>query len=86
MANCITSGGNLPCCFSGHVPDSSPGLCVDAAPPVSQVMVFTYLRLAKLFSDYQSRLCCVQARLQAISILIYSHTVQVGGLAAVADS
>ena len=40
-------------------------------------MVFTYLRLAKLFSDYQSRLCCVQARLQAISILIYSHTVQV---------
>ncbi|KAF0312883.1 E3 ubiquitin-protein ligase HUWE1 [Amphibalanus amphitrite] len=59
---------------AGHVMERL--LTTHKVPQSKQVMVFTYLRLAKLFSDYQSRLCCVQARLQAISILIYSHTVQ----------
>ncbi len=37
------------------------------------MLVFTYLRLAASFSDYPKRLKCVQARLQALSVLIYSN-------------
>ncbi|XP_037091019.1 E3 ubiquitin-protein ligase HUWE1-like [Pollicipes pollicipes] len=51
-------------------------LATHKVPENKQVMVFTYLRLAKLFSDYPARLCCVQARLQALSILVYSHAFQ----------
>lgn len=42
-----------------------------------QMMLFTYLRLAKLFGDFSSRLYCVWARLQALSILVYSNASQV---------
>ena len=38
------------------------------------MQLFTYLRLASSFSNYAKRLKCVQARLQALSVLIYSNT------------
>lgn len=34
-----------------------------------QNLLFTHIRLAKAFSNYEQRIQCVQARLQAISIL-----------------
>jgi len=34
-----------------------------------QMLLFTHIRLAHSFSNYEKRLQCVQARLQAISIL-----------------
>lgn len=37
------------------------------------MMLFTHLRLANSFSDYATRLKCVQARLQALSVLLYSN-------------
>ena len=37
------------------------------------MLLFTYVRLAHGFSDYKTRLKCVQARLQALSVLIYSN-------------
>lgn len=42
-------------------------------PKEKQMLLFTYLRLAASFSDYGKRLKCVQARLQALSVLIYSN-------------
>ncbi len=42
-------------------------------PKDKQMLLFTYLRLAASFSDYGKRLKCVQARLQALSVLIYSN-------------
>jgi E3 ubiquitin-protein ligase HUWE1 len=42
-------------------------------PEEKQMQLFTYLRLAASFSDYSKRLKCVQARLHALSILIYSN-------------
>jgi E3 ubiquitin-protein ligase HUWE1 len=42
-------------------------------PEDKQMLLFTYLRLAASFSDYKKRLQCVQARLQALSVLIYSN-------------
>jgi len=42
-------------------------------PEDKQMQLFTYLRLAASFSDYNQRLKCVQARLHALSILIYSN-------------
>ena len=42
-------------------------------PADKQMLLFTYLRLAASFSDYSKRLKCVQARLQALSVLIYSN-------------
>ena len=38
-----------------------------------QMLLFTYVRLAHGFSDYKTRLKSVQARLQALSVLIYSN-------------
>lgn len=38
-----------------------------------QMVLFTHLRLAHSFSNYQRRLQCVQARLQALSVLVYSN-------------
>ena len=43
-------------------------------PEEKQMQLFTYLRLASSFSNYSKRLKCVQARLQALSVLIYSNT------------
>jgi E3 ubiquitin-protein ligase HUWE1 len=42
-------------------------------PEEKRMQLFTYLRLAASFSDYNKRLKCVQARLHALSILIYSN-------------
>ena len=38
-------------------------------PTEKQMLLFTHLRLAKSFSNYKQRLQCVQARLQALSII-----------------
>lgn len=38
--------------------------------------LFTHIRLAHSFSDYRRRLQCVQARLQALSVLVYSNALQ----------
>ena len=40
-------------------------------PNDKQMLLFTHLRLAKSFSNYKKRLQCVQARLQALSIIVY---------------
>ena len=42
-------------------------------PDDKRMLLFTYLRLAASFSDYDKRLKCVQARLQALSVLMYSN-------------
>ena len=42
-------------------------------PEDKRMLLFTYLRLAASFSDYSKRLKCVQARLQSLSVLIYSN-------------
>jgi len=42
-------------------------------PEGKQMLLFTYVRLAHGFSDYKTRLKSVQARLQALSVLIYSN-------------
>lgn len=36
--------------------------------------LFTHVRLAHHFADYENRLLCVQARLQALSVLVYSNS------------
>jgi E3 ubiquitin-protein ligase HUWE1 len=38
--------------------------------------LFTHVRLAHHFADYSNRLLCVQARLQALSVLVYSNAIQ----------
>lgn len=43
-------------------------------PKDGQMMLYTHIRLAYSFSDYDRRLKCVQARLQALSVLLYSNT------------
>ena len=42
-------------------------------PEDKHMLLFTYLRLAASFSNYDKRLKCVQARLQSLSVLIYSN-------------
>ena len=42
-------------------------------PKEKQMLLFTHLRLAHYFSNYRKRLQCVQARLQALSIIVYSN-------------
>lgn len=42
-------------------------------PSEKQMQLFTHIRLAHAFSDYRRRLQCVQARLQALSVLIYCN-------------
>ena len=43
----------------------------------SQMAVFTHLRLACNFASYETRVLCVQARLQALSVLVYCNALQV---------
>ncbi|KAK2707710.1 E3 ubiquitin-protein ligase HUWE1-like [Artemia franciscana] len=43
-------------------------------PESKQMQLFTLLRLSYSFSDYRKRLQCVQARLQALSVLVYSNS------------
>ena len=42
-------------------------------PQDKQMQLFTHIRLAHSFADYRRRLQCVQARLQALSVLIYCN-------------
>ncbi|KAJ1530610.1 hypothetical protein ONE63_005490 [Megalurothrips usitatus] len=67
-----------------HIPnidalDKTPAQIMDqllttyAVPKDKQMVLFTHLRLAHSFSNYQRRLQCVQARLQALSVLVYSN-------------
>lgn len=44
-------------------------------PEDKQMLLFTHIRLAHAFSDYRRRTNCILARLQAISILVYSHAI-----------
>lgn len=42
-----------------------------------QMVLFTHIRLAHSFGSYETRLQCVQARLQALSVLVYCNALQV---------
>ena len=59
--------------------EKSPGRIMEEllgnhqVPEEKKMLLFTYLRLAASFSDYKKRLQCVQALLQALSVLIYSN-------------
>lgn len=46
-------------------------------PKAKQMLLFTHLRLAHSFSNYKKRLQCVQARLQALSIIVYCNAMSV---------
>lgn len=46
-----------------------------AVPEDKQMQLFTHIRLAHSFSDYPKRMLCVQARLQALSVLVYCNAV-----------
>lgn len=46
-------------------------------PKCKQMLLFTHLRLAHSFSNYRKRLQCVQARLQALSIIVYCNAMSV---------
>ncbi|XP_076049070.1 HECT, UBA and WWE domain containing E3 ubiquitin protein ligase 1 isoform X2 [Oratosquilla oratoria] len=45
-------------------------------PADKQMILFTHIRLAHSFASYQTRLQCVQARLQALSVLVYCNALQ----------
>ncbi|XP_060516281.1 E3 ubiquitin-protein ligase HUWE1 isoform X2 [Cylas formicarius] len=45
-------------------------------PPEKEMWLFTHVRLATHFANYEKRLKCVQARLQALSVLVYSNAIQ----------
>ncbi|CAH0561864.1 unnamed protein product [Brassicogethes aeneus] len=45
-------------------------------PGEKEMWLFTHVRLAHHFADYRNRLLCVQARLQALSVLVYSNAIQ----------
>ncbi|XP_054708625.1 E3 ubiquitin-protein ligase HUWE1-like [Uloborus diversus] len=46
-----------------------------AVPEDKQMQLFTHIRLAYSFSNYTKRMLCVQARLQALSVLVYCNAV-----------
>lgn len=46
-------------------------VAIHDVPPCKRMQLFTHLRLAHCFSDPVKRVLCVQARLQAMSIIIY---------------
>lgn len=48
-----------------------------SVPKSKQMLLFTHLRLAHSFSDYNKRLQSVQARLQALSIIVYCNAMSV---------
>lgn len=47
-----------------------------AIPLEKEMQLFTQVRLALNFSNYRTRLQCVLARLQALSVLVYSNSLQ----------
>lgn len=46
-------------------------------PKSKQMLLFTHLRLAHSFSNYRKRLQCVQARLQALSVIVYCNAIAI---------
>ncbi|UYV80320.1 HUWE1 [Cordylochernes scorpioides] len=65
-----------------QIPDKTPSQIMEEllvtfpVPEAKQMCLFTHIRLAHSFSDYTKRLQCVQARLQALSILVYCNSIQ----------
>lgn len=51
-------------------------LSLYAIPSEKEMLLFTHVRLALNFSNYKTRLLCVLARLQALSVLVYSNALQ----------
>ncbi|XP_037772840.1 E3 ubiquitin-protein ligase HUWE1-like isoform X4 [Penaeus monodon] len=45
-------------------------------PHEKQMILFTHIRLAHSFGQFETRLQCVQARLQALSVLVYCNALQ----------
>ncbi|XP_056645575.1 E3 ubiquitin-protein ligase HUWE1 isoform X1 [Diorhabda sublineata] len=45
-------------------------------PPEKEMWLFTHVRLATHFADYRNRLKSVQARLQALSVMVYSNAIE----------
>lgn len=45
-------------------------------PQDKEMLLFTHVRLAYHFSNYRNLLLCVQARLQALSVLVYANALQ----------
>lgn len=51
-------------------------LQVYKVPIEKQMVLFTHIRLAHSFGSFETRLQCVQARLQALSVLVYCNALQ----------
>lgn len=51
-------------------------LQVYKVPQPKQMVLFTHIRLAHSFGLFETRLQCVQARLQALSVLVYCNALQ----------
>uniref|UniRef100_F6XN27 HECT-type E3 ubiquitin transferase n=1 Tax=Ciona intestinalis TaxID=7719 RepID=F6XN27_CIOIN len=64
-----------------HQMSSSPAEIMESlikmypVPNDSKMLLYTHLRLAHSFSQHKTRLKCVQARLHAISVLVYTNSV-----------
>lgn len=79
VGSCKTGGNSVTVIHVEHVEwlNKSPAQLMEGlieenhVPLDKQMQLFTHIRLAHAFSDYRRRLQCVQARLQALSVLIY---------------
>ncbi|KAF8790741.1 E3 ubiquitin-protein ligase HUWE1 like protein [Argiope bruennichi] len=64
-----------------QIPDKTPSHIMEelvekySVPEDKQMQLFTHIRLAHSFPDYLKRILCVQARLQALSVLVYCNAV-----------
>nr|XP_042906094.1 E3 ubiquitin-protein ligase HUWE1 [Parasteatoda tepidariorum] len=64
-----------------RIPNKNPSQIMEdliekyTVPDDKQMQLFTHIRLAHSFSDYPKRMLCVQARLQALSVLVYCNAV-----------
>nr|CAB3254981.1 E3 ubiquitin-protein ligase HUWE1-like [Phallusia mammillata] len=64
-----------------HQMSSSPAEIMESLirmypiPDSSKMLLYTHLRLAHSFANHGTRLKCVQARLHAISVLVYTNSV-----------
>ncbi|GIX92131.1 e3 ubiquitin-protein ligase HUWE1 [Caerostris darwini] len=64
-----------------QIPNKTPSQIMEelvekySVPEDKQMQLFTHIRLAHSFPDYDKRLLCVQARLQALSVLVYCNAV-----------
>lgn len=76
---------NAVCCIHidnvDQIPDKNPSQIMESlvekysVPEDKQMLLFTHVRLAHSFSNYTKRLQCVQARLQALSVLVYCNAI-----------